>query len=207
MSSERLFRRQFLSLVVVASGSSSLAQAKPAVQRVPQALAIGERDPFPNSRLPVLLYRAALSGRALGGGPLPSGSKLAGAFESRFGHNGWKGSWRGGLYKFHHFHSTAHEALGVFQGRVSVRLGGPGGMLVAVRAGDVLVLPAGVGHKNEGQSDDFRVLGAYPTGTTWDMQYGKAGERPAADRRIGQVPLPKKDPLFGSAGPLCRTWS
>jgi uncharacterized protein YjlB len=49
-------------------------------------------------------------------------------------------------------------------------------------------------------------VGAYPPGQSWDMNYGKAGERPAAGQNIGQVPLPQTDPLFGSRGPLIDHW-
>jgi uncharacterized protein YjlB len=89
---------------------------------------------------------------------------------------------------------------------VRVRLGGKQGKLVELQAGDVAVLPAGVAHKNEGQSRDFRVVGAYPTGTSADMQYGKDGERPRTDKNIASVPLPKADPVAGPKGPLKRLW-
>ena len=48
---------------------------------------------FPNSRLPVLIYRAALSGaQAATRVVQPSG------FEELFERNGWSSSWRNGLY-------------------------------------------------------------------------------------------------------------
>jgi uncharacterized protein YjlB len=131
---------------------------------------------------------------------------LASRFEALFEQNGWTGSWRNGLYRTHHYHSTAHEVLGVYRGSVKVRLGGPEGPVVELRAGDVAVIPAGVAHKNEAQSDDFAVVGAYPTGTSPDMQYGKAGERPRTDRNIAAVALPESDPTTGKNGALTRLW-
>ena len=148
---------------------------------------------FPNSRLPVLIYRGALA------------SPSAAAFEEMFEANGWSSAWRNGLFSVHHYHSTAHEVLGIYEGRVNARLGGGRGTLVTLVAGDVVVIPAGVAHKNEGASADFRVVGAYPVGTSPDMQYGKPGERPAADRNIARVGLPAGDPVRGG-GAIASRW-
>ena len=157
---------------------------------------------FPNSRLPVLIYRAALPGGA------QAAARMTGptSFEELFEGHGWSSSWRNGLYTVHHYHSTAHEVLGIFQGWVTARLGGPRGQPVKLEAGDVVIIPAGVAHKNEGASADFRVVGAYPDGTGPDMQYGKPGERPAVVRNIAAVPLPAADPVHGREGPLSRLW-
>lgn len=152
---------------------------------------------FPNSRLPALVYRTALG---------PTDHDLASRFERRFASNGWTGAWRNGLYTVHHYHSTAHEVLGVYAGCADVRLGGPNGVRLTIAAGDVIVIPAGLAHKNEGQSSDFRVVGAYPSGTSPDMRYGKLGERPASDDRIQRVPLPSADPVLGARSGLCELW-
>jgi uncharacterized protein YjlB len=149
---------------------------------------------FPNSRLPVLIYRRVMTDVSATG------------LEQLFGGNGWSSAWRDGLYPVHHYHSTAHEVLGIYQGRVAARLGGPGGVTVTLEAGDVVIIPAGVAHKNDGASADFRVVGAYPAGTGPDMQYGKAGERPGADRNIAGVPLPANDPVGGARGTLATLW-
>jgi uncharacterized protein YjlB len=78
--------------------------------------------------------------------------------------------------------------------------------MLDVTAGDVLVLPAGVAHKNQGSGRAFEVVGAYPDGQTWDLKRGAEGERLEADRNIEQVPLPSTDPLFGAEGPLIEHW-
>lgn len=164
----------------------------------PHAYVLQDSGIFPGSRLPALVYERAV--------PLPARDPAA-AFEALFARHGWTGSWRNGIYTFHHYHSVAHEVLGIFTGQVSVQLGGDKGVTITAKAGDVLVIPAGVAHKNLGATDDFRCVGAYPEGTSPDMKYGKPGERPAADRAIAQVPLPRTDPVGGAAGPLVALWN
>jgi len=126
--------------------------------------------------------------------------------EKVFDKNGWDSAWRNGLFAFHHYHSSAHEALGIYSGWVKAQLGGPGGETLTARAGDVIIIPAGVAHKNLDQSPDFSVVGAYPRGQAWDMMYGKPDERPRADEAIREVPLPTADPVYGKNGPLRQLW-
>ena len=163
-----------------------------------KALAFGLADDgrIPNSRLPVLLYRDAVR---------PARDPAA-AFETLFAANGWGGSWRNGIYPFHHYHSTAHEVLGVYRGAATVQLGGERGVTQKVSAGDVLIIPAGVAHKNLGATGDFGVVGAYPPGQDWDMNYGRPEERPRTDRNISRVALPRTDPVYGAGGPLTEHW-
>ncbi len=152
---------------------------------------------IPNNKLPLLIYAGALQ--------LPA-RNAARLVEEILASNRWRGCWRNGIYSFHHYHSTAHEVLVVYGGSANVLLGGQEGRQHAIHAGDVLIIPAGVGHKNLGASDDFAVAGAYPDGQQWDMCYGKKGERPQTDENISRVPLPKSDPVFGANGPLRNYW-
>jgi uncharacterized protein YjlB len=168
---------------------------------VPQVLSYTLEDDgtFPNNgALPLLAFPAAVH---------PPDENPAAAFEELFHANGWGNSWRNGVYGFHHYHSTAHEVLGVYSGTARIQLGGEGGVVVSVARGDVVVIPAGVAHKNLGASGDFRVVGAYPPGQRPDMNYGRAGERPQADRTIAAVALPAADPVYGKNGPLVERWS
>ena len=94
-----------------------------------------------NQRLPVLLYRQAI----------PAASDRAAACEELFDRNGWPPQWRNGIYPFHHYHSTAHEALGIASGNARVLLGGPNGKSLEVSAGDCVLLPMhpdGIEHKH-----------------------------------------------------------
>ena len=154
---------------------------------------------FPNNEyLPLLVYKSALM--------LPAPDPAA-AVEILFSKNRWQGSWRNGIYGFHHYHSTAHEVLGIYCGQARAQFGGDDGVRLTVECGDVVVIPAGVAHKNLGADSKFRVVGAYPSGQNWDMCYGEPKERPRADRNIADVALPEMDPVYGDSGPLCRQWS
>ncbi|MNG72196.1 Cupin domain protein [compost metagenome] len=145
----------------------------------------------PNSRLAVLLCRLQL-------GPSPD---IAGAFEALFAGHHWSPLWRDGIFDYHHFHPDAHEALGVACGYARLTLGGEAGQTLSVKAGDVLVLPAGTGHRCVACSDDFLVVGAYPKG-----QEQFTIERPDSGRlrhmlaRIAAVPRPVQDPVTGVRG-------
>src|SRR5258708_33602236 len=88
-----------------------------------------------NAALPLIVYRGALP---------PSGD-VARQFETLFARNGWSGGWRNGIFPYHHYHSNAHEVLGIASGQARVRFGGDNGESVDVRKGDVGVGPAGGG--------------------------------------------------------------
>ena len=77
---------------------------------------------FPNSTLPLLLYEQALLAGAAG----------AQEFEALFEANGWPAAWRASVFPYHHYHSTAHEALGV--------LGAAGVLLTAFLKGREILL-------------------------------------------------------------------
>lgn len=147
--------------------------------------------------LPLLVYAGAL--------PM-AGPDPAAVAEETFRRNGWGGTWRNGIYSFHHYHSTAHEVLAIVQGWAQVQLGGEQGVTLTVSAGDVLLLPAGTGHKRLDASGDLLVVGAYPPGQTWDLCRGTVEERARALANIRQVPLPDSDPVFGATGPLIELW-
>jgi uncharacterized protein YjlB len=159
---------------------------------------ITDNGTFPNNgRLPLLVLPGAVSGEP--------GEELARRMEDTFARNSWPPSWRNGVFSYHHYHSTAHETLGVYAGRAVVLFGGDDGVEREVTAGDVVVIPAGVSHKLIEESRDFRVVGAYPPGQSPDMNYGKEGERPGTDRSIDELPLPEQDPAYGE-GPLLGAW-
>jgi uncharacterized protein YjlB len=152
---------------------------------------------FPNnSHLALLIFRNAL--RKVG----ISGEQVEQLFES----NGWYNSWQDGVYDYHHYHSVTHEVLGVIEGSARIQFGGPNGISLLVESGDVIIIPAGVAHKNVGGEETFKCVGAYPDGRDFDMNYGKPEEREKAIENIKTVPLPESDPVFGMSGPLIKEW-
>lgn len=157
----------------------------PAVQ-VERLLLTGNDWMPNNSNHPVLLYRQALKGKGL---PDPGGT------QQLFKAHGWPAQWVDGIYDYHHYHSNAHEVLGVIQGYARVMLGGPGGQELEVQTGDVLVLPAGTGHCNLGSSDDFLVVGGYPHGQEPDLC--RTAPTDKQRRAIEQTPYPSFDPVLG----------
>jgi len=163
-----------------------------------EAFILADDGIFPNNeRLPLLVYHDVLGAGAL---------DLVARARDLFRLNHWGGSWVNGIYGYHHYHSTAHEVLAIAAGEAKVQFGGERGVTATVRAGDAVVIPAGVAHKNLGSSRDFTVVGAYPKGQHYDMCYGEEGERPAADQNVASVPLPQADPFSGPTGPLMRRW-
>jgi uncharacterized protein YjlB len=162
----------------------------------PEKLFFKDDGQIPNSKYPLLLYRNAFNLR---------NDEGAEWLEKHFATNNWTNSWRNGVYSFHHYHSTSHEVLGVYSGEALLHLGGEQGQKIKVQAGDIIVIPAGVGHKNLG-SDNLGIVGAYPDGRSWDVNKGLPGERPGTDKTIAALPIPVTDPLRGKDTGLPVIW-
>lgn len=153
-------------------------------------------DWVPNHpHLPVLIYRNAI----------PADGEMAPKFEQRFREHRWQGLWRNGVFDYQHYHTGAHEVLGIAGGRARLLIGGPDGAELSVVAGDCLVLPAGTGHWRIDASRDFLVVGGYPPGQHADIQTGPANAEQL--ERIAGLPLPVFDPVEGADGALMRLWS
>lgn len=143
-----------------------------------------------NPRLPVLLHRGAV----------PAGD--ADAAEALFRAHGWRPAWRNGIHDWQHYHSNAHEALAIVAGAVRVQLGGEAGLQIDLKAGDVVVLPAGTGHRNLGAGSRLLVVGAYPEGSAPpDQLRGAPEEVERARHAIAATADPARDPVTGEAYP------
>ena len=194
-------RRSFNAIVAALSLSrTALAGGEPVEEKSPspESFVLSRNGWVPNNEdLPVILYRAVFE---------PRRRDPASHLEELFQRNGWPAQWRNGIYSFHHYHSTAHEALGIAKGEVTVILGGPDGKEFTLAVGDIVALPAGTGHKRISKRGGLLVIGAYPPGQRWDLIREEPEKKAAAVARIARVPLPESDPVLGGGGPLVRIW-
>ena len=172
--------------------------ARLARPRTPQLFRFRADGETPNSRLPLVVYRGALK--------LDEAFDPAAVFEETFARHGWRDSWRDGIYDFLHFHSATHEVLGFARGKVTIEFGGRRGRTVTLNAGDVAVLPAGIGHRRVTASDDLLVVGAYPASGRYDEPRADEIDDAAALASIAKVRLPRHDPVYGAGGPLIELW-
>ena len=168
--------------------------------RTPRTTMFRDDGVIPNNpELPFIHYLGAVA--------LPERGDPAAVFEELFERNGWGNSWRNGIYDYVHYHSGTHEVLGVARGHARVRFGGNSGKVVDLRAGDVVVLPAGTGHQSLDASKDLLVIGAYPRNGKYDECRGSRQEHERALESIPKVHLPAKDPVYGADGPLMDAWN
>jgi uncharacterized protein YjlB len=168
-------------------------------ERKAQAFHFDDDGETPNNpRLPFLHYRSPVR--------LAPVYDPAAIFEALFEANGWEDSWRDGMYDYNHWHTTTHEVLGIARGELKARFGGRNGRTLVLKAGDVIVHPAGVGHRRLARSRDLLVVGAYPKGSDYDEQRPSDGGHEEAKTRIAKVPRPPKDPVYGKGGPLTKLW-
>lgn len=153
---------------------------------------------FPNSAFPVLLYKRVLK--------LPT-LFAASHVEKLFQANGWNNLRRSGIAPRHHYHSNTHEAIACVKGGTLLLLGGENGKHIHFEKGDVIIIPAGVPHKNLAKENDVFCVIGYPGEIPFDVNYGEDGERPAADRNILNVEIPHTDPVYGTTeNGLCNSW-
>ena len=151
----------------------------------------------PNNRLPVVIYHRVIP---------PNTVDNADYLEHLFRANGWPPQWRYPVYTFTHFHSNTHEALGVFAGSARLQLGGEKGKVIEVKVGDVLLLPAGIGHKQISADEEFMLVGAYPPDVKADLCHDEPSELAARTKAVNAVPLPASDPVTGHSEGSMLVW-
>ena len=164
----------------------------------PEAYRFKRTKLVPNSHMPLLVYRT----------PLKEAGDLEKKFKSVFAHHGWTKAWTDSIYDFEHFHTTAHEVLGIAKGHARVRFGGADGEVIELNQGDVIAIPAGVAHQRLHAGHGLTVVGAYAEGHDFDMNRpGEAADEGIEARRSERVPLPHQDPVYGEMGPLRMLWN
>jgi uncharacterized protein YjlB len=185
---------------IAGSGKPTVRSAPSTVrQRRAHTIMFEDDGSIPNNaRLPLIHYRGVAQ--------LTDADDPAALFEELFASNGWKDSWRNGIYDYVHYHSRAHEVLGIARGHARVRFGGNGGKVLELEAEDVVVLPAGTGHQCLSASEDLLVVGAYPPSGEYDECAPLPEHHARALKSIPKVPVPAKDPVFGADGQLTDLW-
>jgi uncharacterized protein YjlB len=174
----------------------SKAEALSCVQEVrPIRMKFSDDGYIPNNpKFPLLLFQKAIH--------FEGKHDPAAIIEKVLVSNGWGDAWRNGIYDFVHYHSKIHEMLAVARGSGTLRLGGNKGRTVKVTAGDVILVPAGVGHECLKASKTFLVVGAYPPTGTYDECRGSYQERAEAIASVNRTRAPQRHPLYGQRQPL-----
>jgi uncharacterized protein YjlB len=185
-----------------------------------QHFLITEADTSPNNgELPLILYKAAVQF----GDKEPES-----VFEEIFWGNAWADGFRDGTFPFHHYHSAAHEVVGVARGRAVLQFGGPAGTVVEVEAGDAAVIPAGVVHCRLDDAPGYSIVGAYPHHQVPDVCVLSESDEKIAEHHpdaagldiklvdekqlaavkasIAATVLPETDPISGLSGPIAELW-
>jgi uncharacterized protein YjlB len=107
------------------------------------------------------------------------------------------------MYSDTHFHSTGHEVLCIASGSAKYCFGGEqneGRIEPVLERGDVVVVPAGVGHSLLEEHGGFQMVGFYPVSQNWDMCYGRVGEEEKV-KGIADLAWFDRDPIYGDGGP------
>ncbi len=108
------------------------------------------------------------------------------------------------IFSGYHLHS--HEVLGCVAGSARVGFGGDHGIAADFNAGDVVVIPAGVGHKRLSQQPGFLVVGGYPPGQNSAITSAGDIDLETAIVEVTAVPVPASDPVLGTNEGLPEIW-
>ena len=151
----------------------------------------------PNSSLPLLFWK----------GRLPAEARSGERAQALFRQNGWQGTWVYTVFPYWHFHTSGHEVLACVSGSARIGFGGDRGLKADVAVGDVVIIPAGVGHRRYDASPDFQIAGGYPPGQDGNIVRPGEMDDQALAREIAAVALPETDPISGLADGVVATWA
>jgi uncharacterized protein YjlB len=164
----------------------------------PEVFYFKEDGITPNNTLPVIVYRDVLKSDKI-----KSDTSLKILFES----NKWTNNWADIIMTENHYHSTTHEVIGVNKGQVTLKISGKEGRVFTIKSGDVILIPAGVGHFSLSNETSYEAIGGYPNGAEWDVIFDEVDKYGEAIERINQLSIPKTDPVFGVKGYLFKYWN
>lgn len=151
---------------------------------------------IPNSHFPLLIYKH-----------VAQGEHKTEWLEQTFVKNGWTNNWRDIILPYDHFHSNTHEVLGLASGTALLHVGGKNGQTIKVESGDVIIMPAGVGHYSIDNSSPYQFVGGYPFGADWNLKKSLQEENETTLlNELKNVPFPITDPVFGKGGNLFTYW-
>lgn len=153
----------------------------------------------PNSQLPVLIYRGLFN---------DSYESCEDWLEENFTKNGWARTCHKPLLEFYHYHSNTHEVLGVCEGSGYIQLAAKNGVRTEIEKGDVVLIPAGVGHFCINHSEDFKLVAGYPAAVVPDVRRATQEERETALENLRSVAMPDFDPILGAEdGGVQKFWN
>lgn len=152
----------------------------------------------PNSHLPVLVYRGLFDSTY---------QDCEGWLEKKFTENGWVRTCNKPLFDYYHYHSNTHEVLGVCRGTGFIQLADKNGVKTELEKGDVVLIPAGIGHYCINCSEDFAVVAGYPDHIVPDVLKATPENREKSLENIKNVPIPRFDPILrDEEGCLQKFW-
>lgn len=155
---------------------------------------------IPNSDLPLIVVT----------GEIGPGEATSAKVQQRFRDNGWQGTWVYTVFDYWHFHLKGHEVLTCVAGEAVVGFGGEendGGISLAMKPGDTVIVPAGVGHKRLSASSDFQVAGGYPPGQNGAISRAGSVDIGSAHDAIAKLEAPETDPVTGEAPGSLAAWT
>ena len=163
-----------------------------------QTIELSPTDTIPNNPLPPVVLPGAIA---------PEAAEPE-AVMARLQQNGWQGTWVYTVFDYWHYHAEGHEVLACVSGEAVIGFGGDGdgGAEIAMKPGDVVIIPAGVGHKRLSGGDGFQVVGAYPPGQSGAITKAGGMAIDEAERKIATLTLPDRDPVSGEAPGALAAW-
>ncbi len=86
------------------------------------------------------------------------------------------------------------------EGWAEVLFGGDSGRMITLRAGDAVLIPAGVGHRQVSASEDFVAVGAHPEGLKPEILRDEIGLLKLSQEKVKKCPCQHAIPSQAKPG-------